>query len=79
MTDVEILQKAIKENAFFRSQVKALMEPFCPKCGVVNDFHSQLYCRKIQALMKGIERLKQELGETKNKLNNEHNDQDHPF
>jgi hypothetical protein len=73
MTDIEILQKAIKENAFFRSQVKQLMSPYCPKCGVVNDFHVNLYCRKIQALMKGISRLKQQLAEANNKLKNEHN------
>jgi hypothetical protein len=61
VNDVQHMQRLIEENEFFRSQVKQLMSPYCPKCGVVNDFHVNLYCRKIQALMKGIARLKQQL------------------
>jgi len=47
-----------------------LQEPFCKKCGVAIDFHMNLYCRKIQALTKGIVRLKQQLAISKN----EHHD-----
>jgi hypothetical protein len=69
VTDIQRMQKLIEENEFFRSQVKQLMSPYCPKCGVVNDFHVNLYCRKIQALMKGVTRLKRQLAEAKKGAN----------
>jgi hypothetical protein len=47
---------------------KQLMSPYCPKCGGVNDFHVNLYCRKIQALMKDVARLKQQLAEAKKEV-----------
>jgi len=25
-----------------------MTDPYCERCGVVDDFHSKLYCRKIQ-------------------------------
>lgn len=48
--------------------LKQATKPFCPKCGVLGDFHMNLYCRKIQALMKGIARLKQQLAEAKKEI-----------
>ena len=68
MTDVEMLQDMIADNPFFRSQVKALLEPYCSKCGVVDDFHSKLYCRKIQSLMKEIQKLKKKIAELKKEV-----------
>lgn len=38
---------------------------FCKKCGVSSEFHMNLYCRKMQGLQKGIQRLKQQLAEAR--------------
>lgn len=41
---------------------------FCKKCGVSSEFHMNLYCRKMQGLQKGIQRLKQQLAEAKKEV-----------
>lgn len=61
----EEVEKLTEERDILRAVVEKIHEPFCSKCGVVNDLHMNLYCRKVQSLTKGIERLKRQLAEAK--------------
>lgn len=45
-----------------------VIDGFCKTCGVSSEFHMNLYCRKMQALSKGIQRLKQQLAEAKKEV-----------
>lgn len=71
MTEQDLMHKLADERDMLRKEIERLQKPFCTKCGVSSDFHMNLYCRKIQALTKGIVRLKQQLAIAKK---NEHHD-----
>lgn len=61
------LGEALREfDAQFTGQIKT--DGFCKKCGVSSEFHMNLYCRKVQDLNKGIQRLKQQLAEAKREV-----------
>lgn len=67
MNYMQLMQMLADEREKIPKQTQPLQEPFCSKCGVAIDFHVNLYCRKIQALHKGIVRLKNQLAEANNK------------
>jgi hypothetical protein len=62
---LKVVKELQDERDSLRSVIERIHQPFCPKCGVVNDLHMNLYCRKVQSLTKGIERLKRQLAEAK--------------
>ena len=68
MNEQDLMHKLADERDQLRKEVERLQKPFCPKCGVSSDFHMNLYCRKIQALTKGIVRLKQQLAIAKKEI-----------
>lgn len=61
------LGEALRELGvlFAKEEIK---DGFCKKCGVSSEFHMNLYCRKMQGLQKGIQRLKQQLAEAKKEV-----------